>query len=403
MQLDPEKSEEEIVDNYREDTLYTHKFKNEAGKYFTIVSRDENNVPDAVEAEHPYPIRNKIKTTFTFIKENNKITQVSFKRFKYYKKKGYVAQDEQIVFSFSFFKQIIDYLKLLSELNLADINERRITLAEDDLPADDETKKKIKTFLLRKDGQQIIEELFNSGIITSTDIVNIGYRKKQLEIFENLLNQEDYFLKYKSEQGIQDTKPESIWQHFFEQNAWIFGYGLNYVFNEPLSGQKLEQIIQGADVVQSGKRADGLLKTRGILHSLCLVEIKTHKTKLLKQVATPYRVDCWQVSDELNGGVVQSQKTIQKTIENIKLSPVLKPSDKSGDPTGEVIFTYQPKSYLIIGNLVEFQAEHGINQEKFSSFELFRKNVLSPEIITFDELYERAKFIVYHNEQNLVK
>ena len=81
---------------------------------------------------------------------------------KYYKKKGYVAQDEQIVFSFSFFKQIIDYLKLLSELNLADINERRITLAEDDLPADDETKKKIKTFLLRKDGQQIIEELLNS-------------------------------------------------------------------------------------------------------------------------------------------------------------------------------------------------------------------------------------------------
>jgi len=56
--------------------------KNEAGKYSTIVSRDENNVPDAIEAEHPCPIRNKIKTTFTFIKENNKITQVSFKRFR---------------------------------------------------------------------------------------------------------------------------------------------------------------------------------------------------------------------------------------------------------------------------------------------------------------------------------
>ena len=83
MQPDQEKSEEEIVDNYRTDTLYTHKFKNEAGKYFTIVSRDENNVPDAIEAEHPYPIRNKIKTTFTFIKENNKITQVSFKRMNY--------------------------------------------------------------------------------------------------------------------------------------------------------------------------------------------------------------------------------------------------------------------------------------------------------------------------------
>jgi hypothetical protein len=44
--------------------------KNGEGKYLTIVSKDENNVPDAIEVEHPYPvIRNKIKTTFTFIKK----------------------------------------------------------------------------------------------------------------------------------------------------------------------------------------------------------------------------------------------------------------------------------------------------------------------------------------------
>lgn len=261
---------------------------------------------------------------------------------------------------------------------------------------------KIKKIFSENPDIGLIEQVLSNNV-TGKDIVALGYRKDQLEIFEKLLSQEDYFSKYKSERSITDIRPESVWQHFFKQNDWIFGYGLNYVFNEPLAGQKLEQIIQGADVVQSGKRADGLLKSRGILNSLCLVEIKTHKTRLLKQVATPYRADSWQVSDDLNGGVVQSQKTIQKTIENIKLSPIVKPSNKSGDPTGEVIFSYQPKSYLIIGNLAEFQAEHGINREKFSSFELFRKNVLSPEIITFDELYERAKFIVYYNEQNLVK
>ena len=31
------------------------------------------------------------------------------------------------------------------------------------------------------------------------------------------------------------------------------------------------------------------------------------------------------------------------------------------------------------------------------SFELFRKGTISPEIITFDELYERARYIVNHN------
>jgi hypothetical protein len=31
---------------------------------------------------------------------------------------------------------------------------------------------------------------------------------------------------------------------------------------------------------------------------------------------------------------------------------------------------------------------------KRNTFELFRRNITSPEILTFDELYERAKFIV---------
>ena len=48
------------------------------------------------------------------------------------------------------------------------------------------------------------------------------------------------------------------------------------------------------------------------------------------------------------------------------------------------------------GRLSEFQAEHGVNAEKYSSFEVFRSSLTSPEIITFDELYERAAFIVDH-------
>ena len=40
-----------------------------------------------------------------------------------------------------------------------------------------------------------------------------------------------------------------------------------------------------------------------------------------------------------------------------------------------------------------------MNQEQFRSFELFRRNTFSPEIITFDELYERAKFIVHQHER----
>jgi hypothetical protein len=46
----------------------------------------------------------------------------------------------------------------------------------------------------------------------------------------------------------------------------------------------------------------------------------------------------------------------------------------------------------------EFVSENGVNKDKLRSFELLRKNTTNPEIITFDELYERARFIVHHNQ-----
>jgi hypothetical protein len=72
----------------------------------------------------------------------------------------------------------------------------------------------------------------------------------------------------------------------------------------------------------------------------------------------------------------------------------LRPSDEDGNPTGEVLYSYRPKSFLIIGRLSEFETTEGSNGEKFASFELLRRNTLEPEIITFDELLARAQFIV---------
>jgi len=388
MGLEIDNSEEKIVDNYKTDTFYTHKFKNEAGKYFTIVSRDENGVPDAIEVEHPYPvIRNKIKTTFTFIKQNNEITNVSFKRFKFYKNKGYVEQDEQIVFSFPFFKQIIGYLQLLSELNLADVNERRITLADDNLPnIDDETKKKIKTLLLRKDGQEIIEEVLASGIITSTDIVNIGYRKKQLEIFNNLLNQEGYFATYISENAITDTRHESVWQHFFNINDWIFGYGLDYRF---LGILQKEAHVSGTDV--AGKESvinDFLL---GCSKFTVLVELKKHDTPLFGKDKN--RSNSWTLSDDLVSGL--SQILEQKASWQVRAETN---ANGNYNDTGELIKqkTFDPKSILVIGSTKQFDGTDKENQIKAKTFELFRRDSKNIEILTYDELYERAKFIVEH-------
>lgn len=240
---------------------------------------------------------------------------------------------------------------------------------------------------------QLLEELIRYDV-TAQDVAILGYRRKQIVEFACLLVDDDHFSKRKLELG-QGKKNEDVWQDFFERNTWIFGYGLNYFLNSPLDNEKLEQVVKGHDLTGSGKRVDALLKTQGFISALSIGEIKTHKTHLLKQVSTPYRKECWQISDELAGGIAQVQRAVQVSLANIRSMTELK--DSSGAPTGEQLFLYQPKSFIVVGSLSEFQTEHGINEEKYSSFELFRRSTMAPEIITFDELYERARFIVESN------
>lgn len=94
---------------------------------------------------------------------------------------------------------------------------------------------------------------------------------------------------------------------------------------------------------------------------------------------------------------MQSQVTVEKAIRTAVQS--FAPHSKSGDPTGEQLFAYQPRSFLVVGNLDEFKTPAGINIDKYRSFELYRRHTDRPEIITFDELYERAKFIVDSAEE----
>ncbi|MDD4821584.1 MAG: DUF4263 domain-containing protein [Bacteroidales bacterium] len=234
---------------------------------------------------------------------------------------------------------------------------------------------------------ELIEEL-QKHKIKREDIIGLAHRKSQLEEFRSMLYVEGYFEGLKENSKID--KDELVWQKFFEKNTWILGYGLNYIFNSELDGKKLEQVTNGYDFKGSGKRVDLLMKTKGMINSLCFGEIKTHKTSLLKN--SSYRSECWSVSDEVIGGVAQIQRTIQKSLENIRTKTEMK--DNNGDLTGEQLYLYQPKSFLLVGSLSQFTADDKVNEDKFSSFELFRRNLVNPEIITFDELYERTKHIV---------
>ena len=243
---------------------------------------------------------------------------------------------------------------------------------------------------LIQDNQELFAEVLKSAL-TKEDVVAVGYRKQQLDVFRRLLTDRATFGRIKAKLNCTN---EVVWQRFFDKNQWIFGYGLTYIQLSALNDKKLEQVVAGHSISEHGKRIDALLRTRGVISSLCFTEIKTHETPLLQ--VKPYRAGCWAPSDEVAGAVAQVQGTVALASASIRDKLTMK--DEAGNPTGEEAFNYMPKSFLVVGSLHEFLTERGVNQERFRSFELFRRSTTNPEIITFDELYERARFIVHQNE-----
>jgi hypothetical protein len=88
------------------------------------------------------------------------------------------------------------------------------------------------------------------------------------------------------------------------------------------------------------------------------------------------------------------QATVHAAVEAI--GQTLSPQDEMGGPTGEMLLNIEPRSCLVVGSLGEFQTRNGVNVPKYRSFELYRRNTWRPEIVTFDELLQRARFIVEH-------
>lgn len=233
---------------------------------------------------------------------------------------------------------------------------------------------------LLEDRPELVAE-FARNRITTEDVVALAYRREQLSTFSQMLD-------------CAEELSEDEWQQFFELNQWIFGYGLSYIFTTGLDGRKLQQTIRGSSLVAPGKIPDGIMKTRAAVSALCLVEIKKSSTELLK--VGEYRRGTWAPSVELSGAVAQCQESLRAAADALKTHHRF--ADDQGNPTGEELMSVQPRSFLVAGSLGQFRTDNGINSVRYQAFEGYRRNLRQPEILTFDELYERARFIVDHTE-----
>lgn len=237
---------------------------------------------------------------------------------------------------------------------------------------------------------QTSPEAFREAIradASAGDVVALAHRKAVVDRFRSLLQDEDAFEETRSEVG---GRRETVWQRFLEENPWILGVGLAGQLLTAWNDSKLEQVVSGFSIAGPGKRTDALLRTTGRIRSLVLAEIKHHGTSLLG--GSEYRSGCWPPSTDLAGGVTQLQQTVDRAVDDIRKR--LPDTDEEGAETGEATWLIRPRSFLILGHLDQLRGAEGVHAAKYQSFELYRRNLYEPEIITFDELLARAEWHV---------
>lgn len=221
------------------------------------------------------------------------------------------------------------------------------------------------------------------------DVVAVAARRAQVDRFERLLDDDAYF----DEQCEHHAGPEAVWQAYFEENPWIFGCTLAGQFMTSWAPGKLEQVVSGSSIASTMKRPDAVMRTAGRVRSMVFAEIKTHRTPLLQTTKDPYRPGCWAPHLELAGGVAQVHATVQAATDEIG-TRITSRDAEGAEIFGDVTYLFRPRSFLVIGDLGQLVGVGGDHPEKIRSFELFRRHLTHPEVVTFDELLERARWLI---------
>ncbi|MFE3541448.1 Shedu immune nuclease family protein [Nocardia sp. NPDC059177] len=236
---------------------------------------------------------------------------------------------------------------------------------------------------------RLFRELISKDV-AAEDVIGLAHRRAQVERFRRLMTDDDVFAQEASE--IPGQGDEKVWQRFFEQNPWILGTSLATQVLTAWDSDKLEQVVAGFSITGAGKRVDALLRTSGRIRSMVFVEFKTHRTQLLG--SAEYRSDAWPPSKELSGAVAQVQTTVHLATREIADRLQSKDADNSDIPD-DWTYMFRPRSYVVIGQLGQLVgASGGHHQAQIRSFELYRRELAGPEVVTFDELLARAEWMV---------
>lgn len=178
---------------------------------------------------------------------------------------------------------------------------------------------------------------------------------------------------------------EREWQDFFDKHQWVFGYGLDYRIMRQFDR---EMTLGGAGTDNRNRPiADFLLS---FTDYTVIVEIKRPETRIFKS-GKGGRAGTWEFSPEFTSAVSQ---VIEQKAEWLISAHTGEHYDKSGAKRLDAR-TRNPKAILVIGSRSEFDQAGDLRSKQImrDTFELFRLESRTIDILTFDELLERARFI----------
>jgi len=289
------------------------------------------------------------------------------------------------------FWKLIGFLSRFKELvDLGDFDDKYSVIGSDDVVlhlqdlVEGDRIKEIAGYI-QKTGVRI-DDLVSATLITR--------RNETLKVFRKLLDEEGaidaYYQEYKSE--IKGVGEEAVWHHFLKTNQWLLGINLDVRFIRDFTD---EVSVGNPDTANHDNPQVDMM---GISDYTVLIELKTSHTDIFTKAKTSdARAGTWSFTTQFIEGFSQclaqkfdwdAESSGKKLVKN---DQVLSQDEHR---------TVDPKTIYIVGNktaeIPQTSMDVGVIIKR-DTFERFRRNNRNVEIITYDELYERANFIVNGN------
>lgn len=316
----------------------------------------------------------KTQVTALVTQDGHGIKRLTLQTFK--NRNGYIQAIDKDEFTFRA-DEFERLLRFLSQIEFIDLSNEENFQVED---------------ISTKSGPKAIIDASDRGIIDRFRALPEAQRNKFLYALQPSLTEEEINILLGRKQGLEEYEThmrlgdwtESQWQEFFDREQWVFGYGLDYRVMRQF-GREMTVGLSGTD--NQNKPVIDFLMT--FTDYTVLVEIKKPDTPIFK-ASRGGRAGTWEFSSEFVSAISQ---ILEQKAEWLSFAQQGDHYNKSGAELAAR--TRNAKSILVFGSRAEFSrlgAPREANVMR-DTFELFRREHRSIDIITFDELLERARFI----------